>query len=78
MTNYPKNQLLTTMKRFGLFLLVLGLGSIALHFANMEFRLLTWIEMWGATVAWVIRGALALAGAVLLVVDAKSEPKPTD
>jgi len=66
------------MKRFGIFLLVMGLGSIALHFANMEFRLLMWIGMWGDTIAWVIRGTLAAAGVVLLVFDAMSAPKPTD
>lgn len=66
------------MKRFGIFLLVMGLGSAALHFADMEFKLLMWIDTWGDTVAWVIRGGLALAGVVLLIVDAKSAPKPTE
>lgn len=66
------------MKRFGIFLLVMGLGSIALHFADMEFRLLMWIDTWGDNIAWVIRGALALAGAALLVIDAKSAPKTAE
>lgn len=55
-------------KEAGGLLLIVGLGSIglALFASNYEMKLLTWIENWGQTVAWVIRGALVTVGAVLL------------
>lgn len=54
------------MKQLGIFLLLMGVGSAVLHFMDMEFKLLMWIGNWGDTVAWVIRGALAVAGGALL------------
>ncbi len=53
------------MKRLGLLLLLLGAGSIVLHFMNMEFRLLRWIDSWGETAAWGIRAGLIVIGLVL-------------
>lgn len=66
------------MKQFGIFLLVMGLGSTVLHFLDMEFKLLMWIGTWGETVAWVIRAVLSLAGAALLVMSSRSAPSATD
>ena len=39
----------------------------------MEFILLAWIEMWGPSVAWVIRGALAIVGGILWLIGRKQE-----
>lgn len=57
------------MKSAGGLLLLLGIGSVALYFFNMEFRLLAWIDMWGAEMGWVIRIVLILAGGGLLAAD---------
>lgn len=57
------------MKQIALLLLLFGIGSVALNFVGYEFRLLSWIDSWGETVGWAIRGALFVAGAALYVVD---------
>ncbi|MDH3700901.1 MAG: hypothetical protein OEU46_06275 [Alphaproteobacteria bacterium] len=57
------------MKQIALLLLLFGIGSAALNFVGYEFRLLSWIDTWGETVGWAIRGALFVAGVVLYVID---------
>jgi hypothetical protein len=53
------------MKSAGLYIALFGIGSIILHFINMEFRLLSWIENWGSGVAWAIRAAMIVVGAAI-------------
>ena len=50
-----------------------GVGSIVLSFVNMEFIILSWIDMWGPTPGWIIRGTLAVVGAILWLVGSKQE-----
>ena len=52
------------MREIGLFLLLVGLVSLALPFINpnLHYIFLTWIDRWGPAVAWVIRGGITLAG----------------
>lgn len=50
-----------------------GIGSAVLHFINMEFILLAWIDMWGPTVGWIIRGALAIVGGIMWLTGVDSE-----
>ncbi len=66
------------MKNIGGILLLFGLGSIALHFFNMEFRLLSWIENWGPEVGWAIRIGLAVLGLVLLILGFVSRGKASE
>ena len=53
------------MKRFGSYLLFIGIGSMILAFTGYEFRVLMWIENWGTTTGWLIRGGIALLGGVM-------------
>ena len=46
------------MKNIGGLLVFFGIGSIVLHFLGMEFRLLSWIDNWGETVGWGIKGGM--------------------
>jgi hypothetical protein len=64
-----------TMKTAGIWLLIFGVGSIALNFLGMEFKILMWIDNWGVEVGWGIRVGLAVVGAVLLVLGARQEVK---
>ncbi len=64
------------MKTIGGYLFFFGLGSIVLHFLNMEFKLLAWIEMWGPTVGWAIRIGMAVAGGALWLFGSKAEAEP--
>ena len=48
-----------------------GVGSIILHFVGMQFIILAWIDLWGPTIGWVIRGALTVVGAALWLIGAR-------
>ena len=53
------------MKRIGGIFLFFGIGSIVLGFMNMQFILLSWVDLWGPLVAWVIKIALIIVGGAL-------------
>ncbi len=53
------------MKSFGSLLLFFGIGSIVLNLVGYEFSLLMWIDMWGETVGWAIRGGMIVVGGAL-------------
>ncbi len=53
------------MKSFGSLLLFFGVGSIVLNLVGYEFSLLMWIDMWGETVGWAIRGGMIVVGGAL-------------
>ena len=55
------------MKELGLGLLIIGLISLVLAFINpnVQYVFLKWVNNWGPTVAWVIRGGITLLGLVL-------------
>jgi hypothetical protein len=61
------------MKSIGGYLFFFGLGSIILNFLDMQFRLLMWIDNWGATVGWSIRIGLMVVGALLWFVGRSKE-----
>jgi hypothetical protein len=44
------------MRFFGICVFIIGLLSIALHFLNMNFIFLNWIDKWGTQTGWIIRG----------------------
>ena len=53
------------MKELGLGLFLIGLVSLVLPLLGMKLVFLTWVEQWGTTVSWVIRGGVTLLGLVL-------------
>ena len=61
------------MKTVGIYLLIAGIGTIALNQFGMEFKLLGWIDNWGETVGWAIRGGAIVAGAALFLIGHKAE-----
>ena len=61
------------MKSLGATLFVLGLGSIILNLFGIEFIVLMWVDLWGATVGWIIRGAMTVVGLVLWGMAAMQE-----
>ncbi|WP_196158818.1 hypothetical protein [Reinekea sp. G2M2-21] len=63
------------MKQVGVYLLIAGIGSILLNQFGYEFSLLMWIDNWGETVGWAIRGSAVVAGVILLVLGMKAEQK---
>lgn len=61
------------MRNIGSTMLFFGIGSIVLNFVNMEFIVLSWIDMWGPTIGWAIKGALIVVGAILFFVAGSRE-----
>ncbi|MCL1636092.1 hypothetical protein M2650_15830 [Luteimonas sp. SX5] len=61
------------MKSIGGLMLLLGLGSFVLHYMNMEFKLLMWVDNWGPTVGTAIRVGLIVVGGLLWFVGNKRE-----
>ena len=61
------------MKTIGMYMAIAGIASIVLHFLNMNLRILMWIDMWGPTTGWLIRGGLVLIGAALFVMGPAEE-----
>jgi hypothetical protein len=61
------------MKKLGGTMFFFGVGSIVLYFLNMQFIILSWIDMWGSTPGWIIRGALAVVGGILWLVGSKQQ-----
>jgi uncharacterized membrane protein YeaQ/YmgE (transglycosylase-associated protein family) len=64
----------TIMRSLGFFLIIMGIGSFVLHSMDREFRLLQWVDNWGATTGNVIRIAAAVIGAVLVFLSMRQKP----
>jgi hypothetical protein len=65
------------MKGIGGFLVLMGAGSFVLHYMNMEFMLLGWVDNWGVGVGNGIRVAMIVVGGILWFLgrnDAKEAP----
>lgn len=62
------------MRKLGSLMFFLGVFAIILNFVGRVPSLLMWIYTWGETVAWVIKIAFIVVGAVLYFMGAsKSE-----
>jgi len=63
------------MQSFGGFLVLMGAGSFVLHFLNMEFILLGWVDNWGPSVGMGIRIAMIVVGGVLWLLGRQQAAK---
>lgn len=68
------------MQSIGGFMVLLGAGSFALHFMNMEFRLLNWVDNWGPAAGTGIRIGFIVVGGIIWYLgrpqEAKAETPP--
>ena len=55
----------------GAFIALIGVISIILYFIGYNLRYLMWIDNWGPTTGWIIRGALVVVGGILFQVFKK-------
>ena len=63
------------MQGIGGFLVLLGAGSFVLHFMDMEFRLLSWVDNWGPGAGMGIRiGMIVASGAASKTPAAMADP----
>jgi hypothetical protein len=61
------------MKSIGTYLMIFGAASILLYFFEMNLRLLSWIDNWGATPGWIIRIGLIALGLILFIMGKRRE-----
>ena len=61
------------MKSIGGLMFLLGLGSFVLHYMDMEFKLLMWVDNWGPAVGTAIRVGLIVVGGLLWFIGNKRE-----
>lgn len=54
------------MRLLGLLLFLFGIGTIAVHFLELDVAWLAWIDNWGEGAAWLIRCVPAALGLILL------------
>lgn len=59
------------MKTIGTYMAIFGFLAIVLNFFNAVPRLLAWIYNWGEGVAWGIKIAFVVIGAILYFVGSK-------
>ncbi len=64
------------MRSIGMYMAIAGIASIVLHFLGRNLTLLMWIDMWGETMGWVIRGGLIVVGAAIFFMS-PAPPEPT-
>ena len=55
------------MSGLGGLLIMFAIGSAILPMFGRQFTLFMWIDNWGPTVGWVIRGVMLLVGIALAV-----------
>ncbi len=55
------------MRSWGIFLIVMAVGSVLLPKIGMQFILVAWVDMFGPTMGWVLRAALLAIGVALVL-----------
>jgi hypothetical protein len=63
------------MQGLGGFLVLMGAGSFVLHFMDMEFRLLGWVDNWGPAAGNGIRIAMIVVGGIVWFLGKQSADK---
>ena len=61
------------MKNLGLYLAIFGIGSVVLSLVDMNFRAIMWIDNWGESIGWSIRGGASVIGIILFSVGLLQE-----
>lgn len=61
------------MRGWGITLILLGIGSAILPLMDRQFILLMWIDMWGPTMGWILRGGVITLGILMAVFGAGRE-----
>lgn len=57
----------------GLVVAALGIISTLLYLFNYNVRILAWIDMWGSTVGWLLRGLFIFGGGALFYFFGREE-----
>lgn len=63
---------------FGAFMALAAVISSVLSFVGYNLRVLMWVDMWGETMGWVVRGGVLVAGGLLYFVFSKLSDSPEE
>ncbi len=63
----------TKIGQGGLLIAAMGIISALLYVFNYNIRLLSWIDMWGDTMGWIIRAVLVIVGGALFFLLGREE-----
>jgi len=66
------------MRKVGSFMALIGIAAIVLNFFGMVPKILIWIYEWGEGVAWAIKIAFVVIGAVLYFMGAPKEEEAAE
>ena len=61
------------MKTVGMYMAIAGIASIVLLFMDRNLSILMWIDNWGETAGWAIRGGFVAVGAALYFMSPAEE-----
>ena len=61
------------MRLLGLLLFLFGVGTLVVHFLELDVSWLDWIGNWGTDAAWGIRGGATALGMLLLIAGGKKK-----
>lgn len=61
------------MKSWGIWFIIMGAGSFLLHFINMEFILLSWVDLWGPTIGTAIRVGFIALGIGMVIAGSRGQ-----
>ncbi len=50
------------IRRIGVFVICFAIASMLLFFVDLNIRILTWVDMWGTTIGWILRVVILVFG----------------
>lgn len=66
------------MRGWGIFIIVMAVGSAILPYFGLQFVVVGWVDMWGPTIGWLIRAGLIVLGVGLVAAPRFLASKPAD
>lgn len=63
------------MRALGFLVLVFGIALFAIHFLEINVEFLQWVNTWGDSAAWGIRGGAVLLGLLMMAGGKKKDGK---
>ena len=61
------------MKQWGISFIIFAIGSLLLPMLGVQFIIMAWVDLWGPTIGYIIRGVMLVAGIAMLVLGSDSD-----
>lgn len=66
------------MKSWGFTLILFAVLSVVLPYIGLQLIFMIWVDHWGLTIGWVIRGVLAAIGIGLVVAGSRAHARSSE